>query len=127
MNKFLKISKLLLILLFLYSCGSVGETLQGKKRSDQGDEFLIDKKNPLVLPPDFDKLPTPGEANVKSIKDIENDNSSIKDLLKNSKIENDDSSKEQSTSIEGSILKKTKPDPASQDDSIHIHAASFLQ
>ena len=108
MNKFFKISKLLFLLLFLYSCGSVGETLQGKKRSDQGDEFLIDKKNPLVLPPDFDKLPTPGEANVKSIKDIENDNSSIKDLLKNSKIENDDSSKEQSTSIEGSILKKIK-------------------
>ena len=46
--------------------------MQGKKRSDQGDEFLIDKKNPLVLPPDFDKLPTPGEANMKSIKDIEN-------------------------------------------------------
>ncbi len=108
MNKFFKISKLLFLLLFLYSCGSVGETLQGKKRSDQGDEFLIDKKNPLVLPPDFDKLPTPGEANVKSITDIENDNSSIKDLLKNSNIENEDLSKEQSTSIEGSILKKIK-------------------
>ena len=27
----------------MYSCGSVGEALQGKKRSDQGDEFLIDK------------------------------------------------------------------------------------
>ena len=68
MNKFYKISKLLFFLLFLYSCGSVGEALQGKKRSDQGDEFLIDKKNPLVMPPDFDKLPKPGEANVKSIK-----------------------------------------------------------
>ena len=71
MNKFFKISKLLFLLLFLYSCGSVGEALQGKKRSDQGDEFLIDKKNPLALPPDFDKLPTPGEASVKSTKEIE--------------------------------------------------------
>ena len=71
MSKIFKISKLLFFLIFLYSCG-VGEALQGKKRSDQGDEFLIDKKNPLVMPPDFDKLPNPGEANAKSTKDIEN-------------------------------------------------------
>ena len=71
MNKFFKISKLLFLLLFLYSCGSVGEALQGKKRSDQGDEFLIDKKNPLAMPPDFDKLPKPGETSVKSTKDID--------------------------------------------------------
>ena len=108
MNKFFKISKLLFLLLFLYSCGSVGEALQGKKRSDQGDEFLIDKKNPLAMPPDFDKLPKPGEASVKSTKDIESDQSNIKDLLKKSDIDEDDSSSEQSTSIESSILKKIK-------------------
>ena len=108
MNKFFKISKLLLFLLFVYSCGSVGEALQGKKRSDQGDEFLIDKKNPLTMPPDFNKLPEPGEASVKSTKDIESDQSNIEDLLKNSQIEEDASSSEQSTSIESSILKKIK-------------------
>ena len=108
MNKFFKISKLLILLLFIYSCGSVGEALQGKKRSDQGDEFLIDKKNPLVMPPDFDKLPKPGEANAKSTKDIENNQSNIKNLLKKSDIEEDNSSSEQSTSIESSILKKIK-------------------
>ena len=108
MNKFFKISKLLILLLFIYSCGSVGEALQGKKRSDQGDEFLIDKKNPLVMPPDFDKLPKPGEANAKSTKDIENNQSNIKDLLKKSDIEEDNSSSEQSSSIESSILKKIK-------------------
>ena len=107
MNKFFKFSKLLLFLLFLYSCGSVGEALQGKKRSDQGDEFLIDKKNPLSMPPDFDKLPKPGEANVKSTKDIENDQSNIKNLLKNTVDENVSNSDE-STSIESSILKKIK-------------------
>ena len=107
MNKFFKFSKLLLLLLFLYSCGSVGEALQGKKRSDQGDEFLIDKKNPLSMPPDFDKLPKPGEANVKSTKDIENDQSNIKNLLKNTGDENVSNSDE-STSIESSILKKIK-------------------
>ena len=108
MNKFFKISKLLFLLLFLYSCGSVGEALQGKKRSDQGDEFLIDKKNPLAMPPDFDKLPKPGEANAKSTKDIESDQSNIKNLLMKSDIEEDSSSSEKSTSIESSILKKIK-------------------
>ena len=107
MNKFFKISKLLFLLLFLYSCGSVGEALQGKKRSDQGDEFLIDKKNPLVMPPDYDKLPKPGEANIKSTKEIESDQSNIKNLLKNS----DDEiifETDESTSIENFILKKIK-------------------
>ena len=108
MDKIYKFSKLILLLLFLYSCGSVGEALQGKKRSDQGDEFLIDKKNPLVMPPDFDKLPQPGESNVKSTKDIEGDQSNIEDLLKNSDIEEDTSSSEKSTSIESSILKQIK-------------------
>ena len=108
MNKFFKISKLLILLLFIYSCSSVGEALQGKKRSDQGDEFLIDKKNPLAMPPDFDKLPKPGEASLKSTKDIESSQSNIENLLKNSQIEEEDSSLEQSTSIESSILKKIK-------------------
>ena len=87
MDKIYKISKLIFLLLFLYSCGSMGEALQGKKRSEQGDEFLIDKKNPLAMPPDFDKLPKPGEATAKSTKDIKSDNSNIKDLLKKSDIE----------------------------------------
>ena len=107
MNKFFKISKLLFLLLFLYSCGSVGEALQGKKRSDQGDEFLIDKKNPLAMPPDFDKLPKPGEADLKSTQDIDSNQSNIKNLLKNS----DDASvsnTNESTSIESFILKKIK-------------------
>ena len=108
MNKFFKIFELLFLLLFLYSCGSVGEALQGKKRSDQGDEFLVNKKNPLAMPPDFDKLPKPGEANAKSTKDFESDQSNIKNLLKKGDIEEDASSSEQSTSIESSILKKIK-------------------
>ena len=107
MNKIFKISKLLFFLFFLYSCG-VGEALQGKKRSDQGDEFLIDKKNPLTMPPDFDKLPKPGEANIKSTKDIESDQSNIENLLKNSEIKKETLSSKQSTSIENSILKKIK-------------------
>tara|TARA_A100001035_G_scaffold246167_1_gene214928 strand:+ start:747 stop:1070 length:324 start_codon:yes stop_codon:yes gene_type:complete len=107
MNKFIKINKLLFLLLFLYSCG-LGEALQGKKRSDQGDEFLIDKKNPLTMPPDYEKFPKPGEASVKSTKDIESEQSNIKKLLKNSEDGNISSSNEKSTTIENSILKKIK-------------------
>ena len=60
------------------------------------------------MPPDFDKLPNPGEASMKSTKDIESDQSNIEYLLKNSESEEDASSSEQSTSIESSILKKIK-------------------
>ena len=115
MNKIFKITRLLFFFLFLYSCGSVGEALQGKKRSDQGDEFLIDKKNPLAMPPDFDKLPKPGEANIGSTKDIVSNQSNIKDLLKKQNdcvIENncDENtlSSDEPSSIESSILKKIK-------------------
>ena len=115
MSKLFNFSKLLFLLLFLYSCGSVGEALQGKKRSDQGDEFLIDKKNPLAMPPDFDKLPKPGEVNIGSTKDIVSNQSNIKDLLKKQNdcvLENncDENtlSSDESSSIESSILKKIK-------------------
>ena len=108
MKKFFNIFKLIFLLLFLYSCGSVGEALQGKKRSDQGDEFLVDKKNPLVMPPDFDKLPKPGEVSVKSTKDLDNEQSNIKNLLNKSSSHKNTLSTEKSTSIESSILKKIK-------------------
>ena len=37
---------------FLISCGGgFREALEGKKRSNESDEFLVQKKNPLVLPP----------------------------------------------------------------------------
>tara|TARA_Y100001970_G_scaffold132569_1_gene163580 strand:+ start:2922 stop:3248 length:327 start_codon:yes stop_codon:yes gene_type:complete len=108
MNKFIKINKLILLFLFLYSCGSVGEALQGKKRSDQGDEFLIDKKNPLAMPPDYDKLPTPGEANIKSLKNIESEQTNIKDLLKKNNDNENTYSSDEPTTIENSILKKIR-------------------
>ena len=108
MNKFFKILNLLFLSLFLYSCGSVGEALQGKKRSDQGDEFLINKKTPLAMPPDFEKLPKPGEASIKSTNEIQSDQANIQNLLKNNRVEEDDTSSNNSTSIENSILKKIK-------------------
>ena len=59
----------------LFSCGG----FKLKKKADSGEEFLIEKKDPLVLPPDFSKLPKPNEqpetldeeVNIKSIFDGE--------------------------------------------------------
>ena len=106
MKKNKKLSLILIFFsLFLYSCQSASEALQGKKRSDQSDEFLVKKKNPLAMPPDFEKLPTPGKQ--EDLPQIFSDNTEVKDLLnldenKNSIVEKDDGP----TDIEGSILEK---------------------
>ena len=34
------------------------------KKGNTGDEFLVEKKNPLVLPPNFNELPEPGKAEI---------------------------------------------------------------
>jgi len=52
---------IIIALIFVYSCSGAKDALQGKKRSEQSDEFLVEKKNPLELPPDFDDLPVPLE------------------------------------------------------------------
>ena len=49
---------LFLIILLFNGCQSVKDGLTGQKKGNS-DEFLIEKKNPLVLPPEFDKLPEP--------------------------------------------------------------------
>ena len=56
---------ILLILIFAYlqGCGSVSEGFKLKK-GNTGDEFLVEKKNPLVLPPNFNELPEPGKSRI---------------------------------------------------------------
>ena len=64
---------------FLFSCGG----FKLKKKADSGEEFLIEKKDPLILPPDFSKLPKPNEqsetvdeeVNIKSVFDGEQSSS----------------------------------------------------
>ncbi len=57
--KFKKIIIFLFSMLFLFSCSGAKDALQGKKRSENSDEFLVEKKNPLTVPPDIDELPVP--------------------------------------------------------------------
>ena len=49
---------LFVILISLGSCQNVRDGLEGKKKGGV-DEFLVKKKNPIVLPPEFDELPEP--------------------------------------------------------------------
>ena len=56
-------TKIILITLIVAftSCQSVKDGLSGRK-SGNSDEFLVQKKNPLVLPPDYSKLPKPDDS-----------------------------------------------------------------
>ena len=101
----------LLFFLFLFSvCQDVKKGLSGKK-IDQGEEFLIIKKNPLVVPPDFEKMPIPKNQTEKSnsIKVENNQDSDFKKLLK-TQDQNIDVSDERENSgdLEKKIIDKIK-------------------
>jgi hypothetical protein len=93
-----------LILLFLNSCGTIAEGLGGSKKKGS-DEFLVEKKSPLVLPPSFGELPEPGNEPEQNIALDKKDASDIKDIinLSSSTSEENDDTK---NSIEQSIIKK---------------------
>ena len=95
-------------MLFVYSCAGAGDAFKGKKRSENSDEFLVEKKNPLTVPPDMSELPVPldeeesqletGDENLDDIKktlEISESNASTSEI-------NDGNEK----SLEKSILEK---------------------
>ena len=99
---------IILIILFsfsLYACESVKNAVEGKKRSEQSDEFLVQKKNPLTMPPDYEELPAPGNKEV-SPETFSGDND-VKNLLK---IQEDDTlgvnNDDNSSDLESSIIEK---------------------
>ena len=94
-----KIIYILSLLLFVTSCGTfdtVKRGLTGQKK-DSTDEFLIKKKDPLILPPDFEDLPVPDETATET-EEISNFEKTL-----GTSIEETSSS---SGSVEESILKK---------------------
>ena len=68
-------------LFFLTSCQSAKDAIQGKTRSQSSDEFLVQKKNPLSMPPDIDKLPVPLEQSEKMPDEV-SDNVNLKKKVK---------------------------------------------
>ena len=94
-------------MLFLFSCSGAKDALQGKKRSDNSDEFLVEKKNPLTVPPDIGELPVPLDKEVQDQTEGQDD-IDIKKVLKidENKDSNVNSNNENQNSLEKSILEK---------------------
>ena len=90
----------ILLFVFLASCAdtfsSVKRGLTGAK-SNSADEFLVKKKDPLILPPDYENLPSPDEVDMAL-----DENSIFENTLEDDDTENSSGSK----SVESSILKK---------------------
>ena len=95
-----KIIYILVLIYFVTSCAgsfdSVKRGLTGAKRQS-ADEFLVKKKDPLILPQDFENLPTPDEKTAAA------EEISIFENTLETSIEDDSST---SSSVEDSILKK---------------------
>ncbi len=72
MKKYKNLFFVTLVSLFLFSCTSVKDGLTLKKK-DNVEQFLIEKKKPLIMPPDFDDLPQPGNLDLENEK-VENNN-----------------------------------------------------
>tara|TARA_B100002051_G_scaffold212559_1_gene204312 strand:+ start:28 stop:345 length:318 start_codon:yes stop_codon:yes gene_type:complete len=93
----------LITLIILSGCTGAKDALQGKKRSDTSDEFLIEKKNPLTKPPDYNELPVPiSEENFYT---ENNEAGDIEILLKKNKT-NSTSNEQKNNNLEESIIEK---------------------
>ena len=96
---------LILSFFLLQNCSTIKDGFTSKKKNSV-DEFLVEKKSPLVMPPDFEELPVPG---VETLTEDE-DQSEIKSLLSsdNKKPNIKTNTTQKSTTLEGSILEKIK-------------------
>ena len=95
-----------LIILFLNSCGTVAEGLGGSKKKGS-DEFLVEKKSPLVIPPSFGELPEPGKEPEENIVSEKKDTSDIEDIInQSSSTSTSEKSDDTKNSIEQSIIKR---------------------
>ena len=103
--KYFKLLIFFQLILFLYSCSTVKEGFTNQKKSSS-DEFLVEKKSPLVMPPDYNDLPVP-DQNKETVETNEN---KIKDLVTKNENENgqNNNSVDSNLDIEQSILKKIK-------------------
>ena len=96
---------LIIFSIILSSCQSIKDGLSGRK-TENSDEFLVKKKNPLVMPPKFMELPNPEQENLDDeVAKIEEDIDirNILDLEKSSK-----SKSSKSGSAEDFVLEQIK-------------------
>ena len=95
-----KIVFFMMLSFLITSCESIREGLTGSKNQST-DEFLVKKKDPLILPPDFENLPNPSERQI-SVEEMIN----FEKTLKKQTISESSSATE--NSVEESILNQIK-------------------
>ena len=105
MKKIFKLTIIIISILALNSCGTVREGFSSQKKNSI-DEFLVEKKSPLVMPPDFNELPYPKQTNQITENKEDTD---IKSLLTDNKdTDLDNQNSNQNTNFENSIIEKIK-------------------
>ena len=108
MSKYIKLIFIFVITLSLTSCGGTRDFLTNAKKSG-GDEFLVEKKQPLTIPPNFEDIPVPMSEEQEEIsEEEETSEAEITEMLKELEGESNQSSEEISGNLENSILKKIK-------------------
>ena len=95
-----KIVFFMMLSFLITSCESIREGLTGSKKQST-DEFLVKKKDPLILPPDFENLPDPSERSAAAEK-----MTSFEKTLKKQTVSESSSATE--NSVEESILNQIK-------------------
>ena len=103
MRNISKFFLVLIIFIFLKGCGNslseLKETMTGQKVTNT-DEFLIKKKDPLVLPPEYGELPLPKSNKKKS------QEASIENILRSN--DNTKNETKASSDLENMILRELK-------------------
>ena len=71
MKKFKTIFYIIFLASFVYSCQTMKKGFESQRKNST-DEFFVEKKQPLVMPPDFEKLPIPKQIQSNSDKESTN-------------------------------------------------------
>ena len=100
--KYFYVFTLLSIFFLNISCGNVDKAFSNQKKKSN-DEFLVEKKSPLVMPPNYNEFPIP-----KTDEKDENQNNNIESLITKNKINTNNDSNKVGQNFEESILKKIK-------------------
>ena len=99
---------IIIIFFFITACAAswddIKKGLGGEKRTST-DEFLVKKKDPLVMPPRWQDLPEPGMKSDDQFEEV----SDIEELIQVNKNQESSINPEQgSGNLEESVLKKIK-------------------
>ena len=100
-------NKILIIYFFLFillsGCGAVKKGLGIEK--DKPNEFLIEKRDPLVMPPDYKILPPDSKS---AAKETQSKNNSIQSLIDKSITSNEKSKQSTVSDLEKEVLNQIK-------------------